>query len=259
MSWWKNLFGLATNLPQPSVKQGPPVSTERDRPLSQTPAEDALYYAAVDYVMSAQSISISGLQRALKIGYSRSADLIEAMERDAFVSAMDANGRRRILSDTERETLLRAPPESAQPLTAAVVRKKSKGSAGKPILVRAADLPPLTGRITGNHQCGFEIVGESHYQVALKRLRNSRAMSTDNNFIADIVTEPDNPHDCNACAVYIENYKVGYLPKAAAAEFVRQIGDMGVAGVCRFQTAAKLAGGWGNRPMIGVLVSLPKT
>jgi hypothetical protein len=82
-------------------------------------------------------------------------------------------------------------------------------------------------------------------------------MSTDNDFLADIVTEPENQYDGDACAVYIEGYKVGYLPQAAASEFVRQVASMGVIGVCRFQTKAKLTGGWGSRPMIGVLLSLP--
>lgn len=118
-------------------------------------------------------------------------------------------------------------------------------------------LPPLSGRITGSQKCGFDIVGESHYQAALRQLRNSRQMATDNDFVADIVSEPDNPHDGNACAVYIESFKVGYLPRDAAAEFVRQMAEVGLSGVFRIQAQAKLSGGWGDRPFIGVLLNLP--
>ncbi|MFJ2379473.1 HIRAN domain-containing protein [Pseudomonas protegens] len=122
-----------------------------------------------------------------------------------------------------------------------------------------ANLPPLTGRITGGHPCEFEVVGESHYQPALRKLRNNQHIAVDNNFIADIVAEPNNPHDGNACAVYIDGSKVGYLSRSAAADFVRQIDSMGITGAWRLQTKAKIIGGWGDRPMIGVLLSLPKT
>lgn len=83
-------------------------------------------------------------------------------------------------------------------------------------------------------------------------------MATDNDFIADIITEPGNPHDKNACAIYIEGSKVGYLPRDAAVEFIRQMTRMNVVGVFRVQAKAKLSGGWGDRPMIGVLLNLPK-
>lgn len=131
------------------------------------------------------------------------------------------------------------------------------GETLKPPLMEVT-LPPLTGKITGGHPCEFEVVGESHYQPALRKLRNSRHMATDNNFVADIVAEPDNPYDEQACAVYIEGSKVGYLPRSAAADFFQQIAAMGVNGRWRFQTKAKLSGGWGARPMVGVLLGLPR-
>jgi hypothetical protein len=144
------------------------------------------------------------------------------------------------------------PP--AQPV--AEKPKKTRAKKDNPVEV---DLPPLTGKITGGHACTFDVVGESYYQPALRRLRNGRHMATDNDFVADIVAEPDNPHDPNACAVYIEGFKVGYLPRGAAANFQQQVADMGVTGTWRLQTKAKLSGGWGDRPMVGVLLSLPKS
>lgn len=147
------------------------------------------------------------------------------------------------------EELAKSPP---------AVPPKPKPAKPKPPLKKEV-LPPLTGRITGGHPCKFDVVGESHYQPALRRLRNSRHMATDNDFIADIVAEPDNPHDKNACAVYIEGSKVGYLPRNAAADFFKQVAEMGVTGPWRFQTKAELSGGWGDRPMVGVLLSLPNS
>lgn len=146
------------------------------------------------------------------------------------------------------------PKPPAEPV--ALEQKKTRTKKATPV---EADLPPLTGRITGGHVCAFDVVGESHYQAALRKLRNSRHMATDNDFIADIVAEPENAHDQTACAVYIEGFKVGYLPRDAAADFHQQIADMGVTGLWRFETKAKLSGGWGDRPMIGVLLSLPKS
>jgi hypothetical protein len=139
------------------------------------------------------------------------------------------------------------------------VAPEPKKKRGKTAALADAVLPPLTGKITGGHACAFNVVGESHYQPALRKLRNCRHMATDNDFDADIVAEPENPHDPNACAVYIEGLKVGYLPRDAAADFHQQVAEMGVTGIWRFQTKAKLSGGWGDRPMVGVLLSLPKS
>lgn len=119
------------------------------------------------------------------------------------------------------------------------------------------DLPPLTGKIRGTANIGFEIVGESYFQSALRKIRNSSCMAEDNDFEAFIVTEPSNPHDANACAVIIDGFKVGYLPREAAASFVAQIAAQGVQGVSCFQLRAKLVGGYGTRLNIGVLVNLP--
>jgi hypothetical protein len=138
-----------------------------------------------------------------------------------------------------------------------VIKEKKKRV--KPAIAADAVLPPLTGKITGGHACAFDVVGESHYQTALRKLRNGRHMATDNDFIADIVAEPENPYDHKACAVYIEGLKVGYLPRDAAADFHKQVADMGIDGIWRFQTKAKLSGGWGDRQMVGVLLSLPKS
>jgi S-DNA-T family DNA segregation ATPase FtsK/SpoIIIE len=58
---------------------------------------DALYDEAVAIVLKTRRPSISLVQRHLRIGYNRSARLIEQMERAGLVSSMQSNGNREVL------------------------------------------------------------------------------------------------------------------------------------------------------------------
>jgi cell division protein FtsZ len=58
---------------------------------------DPLYGQAVEVVLTNKRASISLVQRHLRIGYKRSARLIEAMEKAGLVSAMDERGGREVL------------------------------------------------------------------------------------------------------------------------------------------------------------------
>lgn len=60
--------------------------------------QDPLYDEAVSIVTDTRKASISYLQRRLKIGYNRSARLIEAMESAGVVSEMSSNGVREVLA-----------------------------------------------------------------------------------------------------------------------------------------------------------------
>jgi len=64
---------------------------------------DPLYDQAVDIVLKNKRASISLVQRHLRIGYNRSARLIEAMEKAGLVSAMDGRGGREVLARKETE------------------------------------------------------------------------------------------------------------------------------------------------------------
>jgi S-DNA-T family DNA segregation ATPase FtsK/SpoIIIE len=64
---------------------------------------DPLYDQAVDIVLKNKRASISLVQRHLRIGYNRSARLIEAMEKAGLVSTMDARGGREVLARREAE------------------------------------------------------------------------------------------------------------------------------------------------------------
>ena len=62
---------------------------------------DALYDQAVEIVLKNRRASISLVQRHLRIGYNRSARLIEAMEKAGLVSAMDGRGGREVIARKE--------------------------------------------------------------------------------------------------------------------------------------------------------------
>lgn len=59
--------------------------------------QDALYDQAVQIVIETRRASISSVQRRLKIGYNRAANIVEAMEAAGVVSAMDNGGSREVL------------------------------------------------------------------------------------------------------------------------------------------------------------------
>lgn len=59
--------------------------------------QDPLYDQAVAIVMETKRASISLVQRRLKIGYNRAANIMEAMEKAGLVSAMENNGLREVL------------------------------------------------------------------------------------------------------------------------------------------------------------------
>jgi S-DNA-T family DNA segregation ATPase FtsK/SpoIIIE len=61
-------------------------------------AIDELYDQAVAIVTESRKASISYVQRRLKIGYNRSARLVEQMEEDGIVGPLGANGSREVLA-----------------------------------------------------------------------------------------------------------------------------------------------------------------
>ncbi|ASG67286.1 DNA translocase FtsK [Francisella halioticida] len=64
-------------------------------------SEDPLYNDAIEIVIKTQKASISAVQRKLKIGYNRSARLMEEMEENGIVSEMNQNGMRDVLVKRE--------------------------------------------------------------------------------------------------------------------------------------------------------------
>jgi DNA segregation ATPase FtsK/SpoIIIE-like protein len=60
--------------------------------------QDSLYDEAVSFVTQTRRVSISSVQRKLKVGYNRSANLVEAMEQAGVVSTAGNNGAREVLA-----------------------------------------------------------------------------------------------------------------------------------------------------------------
>ena len=65
--------------------------------------KDPLYDQAVEIVLKNRKASISLVQRHLKIGYNRSARMIEEMEKAGLVSAMSGSGQRDVLVPQRKE------------------------------------------------------------------------------------------------------------------------------------------------------------
>ena len=63
--------------------------------------QDPLYETAVEIVRANRRASISLVQRHLRIGYNRSARLIERMEKEGVVSPMDSTLTRQVLEQKQ--------------------------------------------------------------------------------------------------------------------------------------------------------------
>jgi S-DNA-T family DNA segregation ATPase FtsK/SpoIIIE len=71
---------------------------------------DELYEQAVRLVSEMRSVSISMLQRRMRIGYQRSARMIERMERDGLVGPADGAKPREVLMRSGSEAYEAAEP-----------------------------------------------------------------------------------------------------------------------------------------------------
>ena len=59
--------------------------------------KDPMYDQAVEIVLKDRKASISYVQRKLRIGYNRSANLLEQMEQAGLVSSLTSSGQREVL------------------------------------------------------------------------------------------------------------------------------------------------------------------
>jgi len=76
------------------------ITEDREEKLKNNPSEetDELYMEAVKLVMAEKRASTSFIQRKLRIGYNRAAEIIEKMEQNNIVSKADKVGRREVLT-----------------------------------------------------------------------------------------------------------------------------------------------------------------
>jgi recombination associated protein RdgC len=85
-------FGVEQSDEQPATAK--PVAKN---PIFNAEDEDPLYKDAVAFVIAERRVSVSGVQRKFRIGYNRSAYIVEAMERNCVVSTPGHNGNRKVL------------------------------------------------------------------------------------------------------------------------------------------------------------------
>ncbi|MEC8461496.1 MAG: DNA translocase FtsK 4TM domain-containing protein [Pseudomonadota bacterium] len=65
---------------------------------NESKSEDDIYDEAVQWVTQTRKVSISSLQRRLRIGYNRSANLVDRLEAQGVVSSPDSSGARTVLA-----------------------------------------------------------------------------------------------------------------------------------------------------------------
>ena len=63
------------------------------------PDEDPLLDRAIEVVVTAQTASVSLLQRRLRVGYTRAGRLIDMLERRGIISGYEGSKPRRVLVD----------------------------------------------------------------------------------------------------------------------------------------------------------------
>jgi S-DNA-T family DNA segregation ATPase FtsK/SpoIIIE len=66
------------------------------------PDEDPLLDRAIEVVVTAQTASVSLLQRRLRVGYTRAGRLIDMLERRGIISAYEGSKPRRVLVDGDQ-------------------------------------------------------------------------------------------------------------------------------------------------------------
>ena len=97
----KNITDAWRKIQQPEYIQDVTTGTVDPTPGSVFSDEandiDELYQEAVAFVVEKQKVSISSVQRKLRVGYNRAARMVEAMEESSIVSEPDTQGNRRVL------------------------------------------------------------------------------------------------------------------------------------------------------------------
>ena len=95
VDFWKNQDG--PEYINDLVKDEEETTASKDKGQAGQEEQDDLYSSALEFVIETQRVSISYIQRKLKIGYNRAARIIETMEEQGVVSSMESNGKREVL------------------------------------------------------------------------------------------------------------------------------------------------------------------
>jgi hypothetical protein len=100
----------------------------------------------------------------------------------------------------------------------------------------------------------MSVVGESHYQTALRRLQGSCRPGAEGrpSFPVTLISEPDNPYDDHAVGVMSTVGLVGYLPREDARRYGPTLQALQRKGYAGASCRALLNGGKRDRPSFGV-------
>lgn len=103
-----------------------------------------------------------------------------------------------------------------------------------------------------------EVVGESHYQDALRATSTICSPGPEGRgaFTAVLVAEPDNPYDVNAIAIYSPQGKLGHLSRDDAIEYHPVLDEIARLGYQGGACTAYLTGGEPAKPYFGVVLQL---
>lgn len=98
--------------------------------------------------------------------------------------------------------------------------------------------------IPGPGTFSFDIVGESHYQRALRRIAGPKDEDgKQHRCVATLVLEDENPYDKKAVRVDINGETVGHLSKSDARRYRKTIAQLGLKSR-RAKVQALIVGGW---------------
>ncbi|MCZ6643405.1 MAG: hypothetical protein O7F71_17675, partial [Gammaproteobacteria bacterium] len=116
--------------------------------------------------------------------------------------------------------------------------------------------------IEGPDEYELNVVGESQYQKALKKICGGHRKGRGHFFktSATLFCEDDNPHDSQTVRVDIDGKTVGYLSINDARRYRRRLAKQGHPGILISCDAAIVGGwdkGWFDKGNFGVRLDLP--
>jgi hypothetical protein len=97
-------------------------------------------------------------------------------------------------------------------------------------------------RLAGDGSFGFEVVGESHHQHALRVIAGDPDAQGHHHLCEAILrSQPDNPYDSHAVEVLVGSAQVGFIPRYMAGELFALLRDSNLTEVNCY---AMIVGGW---------------
>jgi hypothetical protein len=102
----------------------------------------------------------------------------------------------------------------------------------------------------------LDVAGESHHQDNLWRIvgHEPTEARVQQDCVAILVAERDNPYDANAISVWVNGLLVGYLPKDAAVDYRPGLLKLSESGPVAL-SGAIVGGGYGGKAILGVFLN----